>query len=133
MNDIIVPSSVPLDLSEFEVASCDLAFEYWSPEKEGEQKRLVFQCIQTRSVPDHNNDGREVSLPCAVFLCPGESAGEIKTIVNGSKRLVAVFENNLIAEGTPVQITYKGKKRNRTNANMSDDWSVVTLVKKAKQ
>jgi len=51
----------------------------------------------------------------------------VRTVVNGSKRLVAVFENNEIAPNTPVQITYKGKKKNRTNGNMSDDWSVVTL------
>lgn len=133
MSEIIVPSSVPKDLAEFEIASCDLAYEYWSPQEIGEVKRMVFKCIQTRTVPDHNNDDADVELPCAVFLIPGKTVDEIKTIVNGSKRLVAVFENNQIGEGTPVQVTYKGKKKNRTNGNMSDDWSVVTLVAKAKQ
>lgn len=128
MSGLIVPNSVPTDLASYEVSSCDLSFEYWTPENVGESRRMVYVEIAMRSVPDHNNDDVSVDLPVAVFLYP--SADGVKTVVNGSKRLIAVFENSAIESGTPVQVSYKGKKRNRTNANLSDDWSVVTLVKK---
>ena len=126
---LIVPSSVPADLGTYEVASCDLNYEYWTPDKPGEFRRMVYLETSSRSVPDHKDPTINVELPVAVFLYP--SADGNKTVVNGSKRLIAVFENSEIESGTPVQVTYKGKKRNRTNANMSDDWGVVTLVKKA--
>lgn len=128
MSGLIVPTSVPSDLATYEVASCDLSFEYWTPENVGESRRMVYVETTVRSVPDHKNEEVSVDLPVAVFLYP--SADGVKTVVNGSKRLIAVFENSEIKSGTPVQVSYKGKKRNRTNANMSDDWSVVTLVKK---
>jgi hypothetical protein len=119
---LIVPQN--LDLSKLEVASVDLSQQYWTPEKVGEKRRMFFSSVQERIVQDQKT-GEDVLLPCAVFIEPVD--GEIRTVVNGSKRLVAVFENNEIAVNTPVQITYKGKKKNRTNGNMSDDWSVVTL------
>lgn len=129
MSGVIIPSSVPADLDTYEVASCDLSYEYWTPEKSGEARRMVYVETALRSCPDHQDATLSVELPVAVFLYPCVDGN--KTVVNGSKRLIAVFENSDIASGTPVQVTYKGKKRNRTNANMSDDWSVVTLVKKA--
>jgi hypothetical protein len=119
---LIVPEN--LDLSKLEVASVDLSQQYWTPEKVGEKRRMFFSCVQERIVLDQKT-GEDILLPCAVFVEPID--GEVRTVVNGSKRLVAVFENNEIAPNTPVQITYKGKKKNRTNGNMSDDWSVVTL------
>lgn len=125
MGDMILPPT--LDLEAMEVASPDLSQQYWTPEKEWERKRMYFVAIQERIVLDQKT-GEDILLPCVVFI---DSAGS--TIVNGSKRLVAVFENNEIDKGTPVQVTYKGKKKNRTNGNMSDDWSVVTLAVKPKQ
>jgi len=125
MSSIIVPNSV--DLAKLEVASCDLNQEDWTPESIGEKKRMVFAGVQERTVLDQKTN-EEIQLSCVVFWLPGESPDQHRTVVNGSKRLVAVFENGAIQEGTPVQITYKGKKKNRTNGNMSDDWSVVTLA-----
>lgn len=129
MSSIILPPG-SVDLAKMEVASCDLSQEYWTPVNVGEKKRMIFAGVQDRTVLDQKTND-EIQLSCVVFLLPGENADEHKTVVNGSKRLVAVFENGGIAEGTPVQITYKGKKKNRTNGNMSDDWSVVTLAAKA--
>jgi hypothetical protein len=122
---MLLPTIV--DLSKLKVASCDLSQEYWTPVEPGEQRRMVFAGIQSREVPDAKTL-QPMSLPCAVFLLPGKSDDDHKTIVNGSKRLVAVFEKGNVQEGTPVQVTYKGKKKNVTNGNMSDNWSVVTLA-----
>lgn len=122
--DLILPPNT--DLDTLEVASCDLSQQYWTPEKEGEKRRMFFVTCQDRIVLDQKT-GEEILLPCVVFV---DSSGA--TIVNGSKRLVAVFENGGIEKGTPVQVTYKGKKKNRTNGNLSDDWSVVTLAARPK-
>lgn len=126
MSDLILPP-VELDLESLEVASVDLSQEYWTPNEVGEKKRMIFAGVSERVVLDQKTS-EEILLPCAVFVLPGAD-GEHKTIVNGSKRLVAVFENGGIANGTPVQVTYTGKKKNRTNGNQSDTWSVVTLAK----
>ena len=126
-NEMILPPT-NLDLATLEVASVDLSQEYWTPEKEGDRKRMIFAGVSERVVLDQKT-GEEILLPCAVFIVPGAD-GEHKTIVNGSKRLVAVFENGSVANGTPVQVTFTGKKKNRTNGNMSDTWSVVMLAAK---
>ena len=130
MNGIILLPTL-VDLSSLKVASCDLAQEYWTPTEPGEKRRMVFAGIHTRDVPDAKTN-QPISLACAVFLLPGAPDDEHKTVVNGSKRLVAVFEKGNVKEGTPVQVTYKGKKKNVTNGNMSDNWSVVTLAEGAK-
>lgn len=127
MSEMILPPKIT-DLAKLEVASCDLSQEYWTPSEPGEKRRMIFAGVNERTVLDQKTS-EEILLPCAVFVLPGED-GQHKTVVNGSKRLVAVFENGGIESGTPVQITYKGKKKNRTNGNMSDDWSVVTLAAK---
>ena len=126
-NEMILPPT-NLDLATLEVASVDLSQEYWTPEKEGDRKRMIFAGVSERIVLDQKT-GEEILLPCTVFVVPG-AEGEHKTIVNGSKRLVAVFENGSVANGTPVQVTFTGKKKNRTNGNMSDTWSVVMLAAK---
>lgn len=124
-NQLTTLSEVP-DLSAYEVESVDLNSEYWTPEKEGETRRMLFAGVQMRSAPDHNDASKSVELPCAVFIEPMPD-GQHKTVINGSKRLVAAFENNSIVSGTPVQIVYRGKKKNRTNAFRSDDWSIQTI------
>lgn len=113
----------------YEPDSIDLSGEYWTPEEPGEVRRMIFAGIETRSAPDHQNPEKQVPLECVVFVLPGKK-GNHKTVFNGSRRLVGVFENGDIEKGTAVQITYNGKKKNRTNANQSDDWSVQTLKKK---
>jgi hypothetical protein len=126
MSELILPPS-NVDLETLEVASVDLSQEYWTPTEVGEKKRMIFAGVSERVVLDQKTS-EEILLPCAVFVVPSDDGH--KTIVNGSKRLVAVFENGGIENGTPVQITYGGKKKNRTNGNMSDTWSVVTLAAK---
>lgn len=126
-NEIIKLDAIP-SLDDYVPASVDLSGEYWTPE-DGEVRRLIFWSIEERSVPDQKDANKLVDLQCCVFIDP-QKDGQHKTVANGSKRLVAAFENSAIVQGTPVQITYVGKKRNRTNANMSDHWSVFVLKKK---
>lgn len=126
MSEIIKLDSIP-SLDDYVPASVDLSGEYWTPE-EGEVRRLIFWSIEQRGVPDQKDPNLMVELPCCVFIDP-QKDGKHRTVANGSKRLVAAFENSGIEQGTPVQITYVGKKRNRTNANMSDHWSVFVLKK----
>jgi hypothetical protein len=129
MSELILPPS-NLDLETLEVASVDLSQEYWTPTTQGEKKRMYFSGLAERVVLDQKTND-EILLPCVVFVQPAAD-GNNKTIVNGSKQLYGTFENNQIPPGTPVQVTYNGKKKNRTNGNMSDTWSVVTLASKAK-
>ena len=129
-DEIVLPGSIPTAnaLQQADVASVDLSEEYWSPKDAGESKRMIFVGIEPRMAPDHSDKTKSVELPCAVFIEPLASGPA--TVINGSVRLKAIFENNDIATGTPVQVTYKGKKTNRTNANQSDNWGVQLLKMK---
>ena len=122
--NLIKIENVP-DLSSYEQESIDLSYEYWTPEKEGEARRMFYMGMQVMTVPDHNDSGKMVELECAVFA---EANGDdIRTVVNASVRLKSIVEQLSVQQ--PVQITYRGKKKNRSNGNMSDQWSVVTLKK----
>ena len=127
---LILLDKIPDLDNEYEPASADLAFEYWSPTEEGEYKRLIFWEISEQTVPDFSDREKNTQLNCVIFIEPDGSGG-YRTIANGSKRLVATLENCEIAQGTPLQITFQGNKPNRTNSNKSDRWSVVTLKKKS--
>lgn len=127
MNEIIRLEAIP-SLEEFVPASADLSGEYWTPDV-NEVRRLVFWCIEDRQAPKHDDPDKYVTLPCCVFIEP-VSDGQYKTVTNGSKRLVAAFQNTEIAQGTPVQVSYLGKKQNRTNSFKSDHWSVFVLKRK---
>jgi hypothetical protein len=116
-------NSLP-DLSKAEILPLDLMSDYWTPTKEGESKRLFFDRIGTRNVKDEKT-GEVFELECAYFVEVVD--GEPTTISNGSKRLLGAIENNDIQHGTPLLITYKGKKKNSTNAFQSDHWSVKPL------
>lgn len=116
------------DLDEADVVPLDMASNYWSPTQPGESKRVYFDKIQVVQVQDSQDKEVVIDLPCAYLF--EKSNGEVKTYCNGSKRLVAIFERNHIERGTPILITYLGKKRNSTNAFLSDDWSVKPLILK---
>jgi len=113
-------------LEDAEVGPFDLSGNYWTPEKEGESKLAYFLEIKTRPVQDQENKDVVRDLPCAFFL--EKVDGEMQTICNGSKRLVACIENNNITKGTPLKITYLGKKKNSTNQFKSDSWKVNPLL-----
>lgn len=118
------------DLEESQVIPFDLNSDYWSPKLPGETKKVFFDSIKISQAQDINNKDVMIDLECAFFF--EKIQGEVKTVRNGSKRLVAILINNNIQRGTPLQIEYLGKKKNSTNSFMSDDWSVKPLMLKIK-
>lgn len=131
MSEIIKLDAIP-SLDEYVPASVDLSSEYWTPEAAGETRRMVFWGVENRVVQSQDEPGKEVELECCIFLQPQPDGG-YRTVEQGSKRLVAAFVNNAVAQGTPFEIRYLGKKRNRSNQFQSDHWSIVELAKPKKQ
>ena len=118
------------DLETADVMPIDLMSDYWTPESPGESKRLVFVKLDTSPVRDVNDPEVEHQLACAYFL-EKTLKGEIRQIRNGSKRLVGalqtVIEQGMVGQGTPLLVTFLGKKQNRTNSFKSDNWSIKPL------
>ena len=104
----------------------DLMSDYWTPEEVGEQKRVFFSKIGMRKVLDQET-GELIDLESAFFIEQKES-GELSQVSNGSKRLVGAISAAEIQTGTPLLITYKGKKRNKSNQYSSDNWSVKPII-----
>lgn len=129
---------VTADLSRNELPSLkdaqelpiDLCGNYWTPEIPGEFKRMFFVEIKSQKVLSATGNGELIDLDCATFLEQTED-GTIQTVTNGSRRLVGILEqyvdNGLIRNGTPLKITYMGKRKNKTNTFQSDNWSVKPL------
>lgn len=119
------------DLSKANELPVDLSGNYWTPEAAGELKRLFFVEIKPQKVLSANGTGELIDLDCAVFL-EQTADGSVSTLINGSRRLVGVLEQYVdagaIKQGTPLQITYNGKKRNKSNAFSSDNWSIKPLI-----
>ena len=118
------------DLSKANELPVDLSGNYWTPESPGETKRLFFVEIKPQKVLSANGTGELIDLDCAVFL--EQTATGISTVTNGSRRLVGVLESYVdagqIKQGTPLQITYNGKKKNKSNGFQSDNWSIKPLI-----
>jgi len=113
------------DLSKAQELPFDLMADYWTPIEAGENKRVFFDKIATRKVLDLQSN-EPIELECAFFL--EQKDGQLKPISNGSKRLVGAIESNRIQRGTPLLITFLGKKKNATNSFQSDNWSVKPLI-----
>jgi hypothetical protein len=117
------------DLTRAKVINADLTSEYWTPSTLGEEKRCFFQSIEPSTYTDEKT-GEAIELPCVIVIAQDEK-GNVKTIRNGSRRLVACIEDafnvGTIAKGTPLVITYNGKEKNKSNSYMSDRWSVKPL------
>ena len=114
------------DLSKAATMPFDLMSDYWTPEKVGESKRVVFDTVRTRMVKDMQT-GEPIELECAFFF-ERSPEGQVKTVCNGSKRLLGVIESYDIQRGAPMLITYMGKQKNRTNSFFSDIWSIKPLI-----
>jgi len=112
------------DLSTAEAYPFDLMSDYWTPELPMESKRVFFDKISTRPVLAQESD-EIIDLECAFFI--EQTKEGIKTISNGSKRLVGAIQASQIQQGTPLLITFLGKKKNSTNNYKSDSWSVKPL------
>ncbi len=119
------------NLHEAKVSPRELSSTYWTPETEGEYKVGVLIEIKEESYTD-DKSGETIKLPCVIMLSQEED-GSFNTIRNGSKRLVATIESAIesgeLALGkTPVRVAYIGKHKNKTNAYMSDRWSVKPIM-----
>lgn len=108
----------------------DLSSSYWTPEQVGEQKRGFFQRIEIATYVDEKT-GEAIELPCVIFIAQNEN-GEVTTLRNGSKRLVASIEEAVndgrITQGMPLIITFLGEQKNKTNSYKSARWSVKPLI-----
>lgn len=108
----------------------DLCGNYWTPEHAGEYKKMFFVEIKPQKVLSATGTGELIDLDCVTFLEQTED-GTIQTVTNGSRRLVGILEqyvsNGIIRNGTPLKITYMGKRKNKTNNFTSDSWSVKPL------
>ena len=112
------------DLKTATAGPLELAGEYWSPEKEGETRRMFFNEIRQETTIDQQ--GNDIELSVAYFV--EMRGGDMVPVRQASRRLVAVLENFKVQPGTPLEITYKGKQKNKTNSFMSDHWSVKPLI-----
>jgi hypothetical protein len=118
------------NLSNAKPLNADFTSEYWTPKDVGEEKRCFFQKIAPSTYTDEKT-GEQIELPCIVVLAQDKD-GNVKTIRNGSRRLVACIEeavnNGSISTGTPICISYLGEEKNKTNAYKSSRWSVKPLI-----
>lgn len=118
------------NLEEAQIFPLSLGGEYWTPENVGETKRVFFFDIKPTKLMSFDNKGL-IDLDCAYFL---EQDKELNThtICNGSRVLVGIIEScvesGLVKKGTPLEIRYEGKKKNKSNGNYSDRWSVKPLI-----
>ncbi|MEG2761262.1 MAG: hypothetical protein RR921_08050, partial [Mucinivorans sp.] len=116
------------DLSQATAAPLELNGEYWTPLKEGETRRMFFNELRTETTTDMASGG-DIDLIVAYFV-EVQPNGDKRVIRQGSRRLTAVLEMRAkeITSGTPLEITYLGKIKNKTNAFMSDSWSIKPLI-----
>lgn len=119
------------DLNQAEAAPLELNGEYWTPQKEGETRRMFFNELRAEITTDMAS-GKDVELLVAYFVEVADGAKHV--VRQASRRLTAVLEarSKEIVSGTPLQITYLGKIKNKTNSFMSDAWSIKPLIIKAK-
>ena len=119
-------SSLP-NLSEGKPEQVELSGEYWTPEKEGETKRVFFAGLYNETVIEPES-GESRELLTAKFI--EQKDGALHTIRNSSRRLVGIFETfaGSITPGAAFEITYLGRKKNSTNSFKSDNWSVKPLT-----
>lgn len=119
------------DLNTATELPIDLGGSYWTPESAGESKRVFFIEIKSQKVQSFNDPNDIIDLDCVV-MAEQDSEGVLKTIFNGSRRLVGALEqyveSGMIKNGTPLKITYHGKRKNKTNSNSSDNWSIRPLI-----
>jgi hypothetical protein len=120
-------SNLP-NIEKMEVAPLELGGEYWTPQAEGELRRMFFNELKTETTVDPAS-GKDVELLVAYFV--EVNAGQHHVVRNASRRLTGVLESLNVQSGTPLEIVYLGKKKNKTNAFSSDNWSIKPLYLKS--
>jgi hypothetical protein len=110
------------DLNELEVVPLDLSIDYWTPESPGESKRVFFKGVREEEKKDETT-GEPYLAEVAYFIEQTDEGH--KQIINQSVKMVAAVKQ--LAPGTPLQVTYTGKKRTQTGHNI-DTWHIQPLV-----
>lgn len=123
-NDFFATSNLP-DLNQAKAAPLELTGEYWTPESIGESRRAFFNELRQESSVSVET-GETVDILVAYFVW--EVGGDRKVFRNASRRLTGVLESVKVEKGTPLEITYLGKVKNKNNAFKSDNWSVKPLI-----
>lgn len=113
------------DLDEMEVLPIDLIQDYWTPEKPGESKRVFLEAVREMEKKDEVTG--DLYLAEVAYFIEQMPDGSHKQITNQSVKLVSTVKG--LAPGTPLQITYLGKKRTQTG-NQMDSWHISPLVRK---
>ncbi len=102
--------------------SIDLISQYWGSQdgaRKGDSRRCLFLKM-TETVDEHGQ-----VLKVVEFVWKNET-GEKEIFRNASIKLVSAVVDSNIAEGTPLQITFKGKRKG-SSGHSYDDWSMVLL------
>lgn len=115
------------DLDKAPTAPLDFASQYWTPEAIGESRNMFFSHIEDALFEDKETAEQKI-LPTAFFAWKKD--GDLIMVRNASKRLLAAIQNGGVQRGMGLEITYLGKKKNTTNAFMSDNWSVKPKLTK---
>ena len=120
------------DMDDMEVAPLDLASQYWTPEIEGESKRLLFSHMAESLVPDKYGPGKNdpdatALLETAHFF--EKKGDEIISVRQSSKVLLSSLLSIGAVQGTMLMITYQGKKK-LSNGNTGDTWAIYPLKPK---
>jgi len=125
------------DLAKAKKHFVPLSIEYWTPEKEGEEKLVYIHSVGIHEVPDMDT-GEIKQLECVMFLEKQDDV--VKRFINAGRVLVgnikdAIKRGEIIAGTTltPVSITYLGKKQNRSNARISNVWQIIPLINQASE
>ncbi len=107
----------------------DMKGEYWSPEKDGERKRLVFQhIVEKEPNPNKYGDGEIVYLDVAYFVEVYQEDGEPKQrmLRSASTVLVSFLKKNNVPKHAAIDVVYKGKKKG--DKYMYDDFAIIPVV-----
>jgi hypothetical protein len=102
--------------------SIDLISQYWGSQdgaRKGDSRRCIFLKL-AETVDEHGQ-----VLKVAEFVWKNET-GEKEIFRNASVKLVSAVIDSNIPEGTPLQITFKGKRKG-SSGHSYDDWSMVLL------
>ena len=117
------------DLSTARVVPADLTMEYWSP-GEAEAVLCFYQGIDIVQMPNINDKDIIEDVTCAVLLTqlPDKS---LKVYINAQTRLVSALKDaeksGKIQVGTPIQVTFKGLVKNKSNGKESGRWAINPL------
>lgn len=131
----ISPDTVLPSIQKTQAANVPLQVEYWSPQKEGEAKRGWILGVEPQEVADMET--AELKLLESVLFVEETADGRKARFFNASRILVAnvkaaINRGEIVPASllTPVQITYLGQKKNRSNAKLSGRWEILPLVVK---